>query len=198
LFLLRFLLLLLFSCQSVMLDSLLSSFLTNWLVPPYGETSNQIRCMPDQEITVKFDTSKHRNPWKVQIFYTYILDLIVFDERAASVHSDGYFGMDEEQTENFFGILISTRLEIEIRSGIQRIWLEVSPYGGTDQLVRKEDKRISNITLGLTSSFHWEWRFWAHETRLTQLLFIDTYYSKRPCTFFISVWCVDFASIYSV
>ena len=27
------------------------------------------------------------------------------------------------------------------------IWLEVSPYGRTDQLVRKEDERLSNITL---------------------------------------------------
>jgi hypothetical protein len=71
-----------------MLGILSSSFLTNWSVPPYGETSNQIRWMPDQEITaVKFDTSKHRNPWQVQIFYTYILDLIVFDERAAFLYN---------------------------------------------------------------------------------------------------------------
>jgi hypothetical protein len=40
----------------------------------------------------------------------------------------------------------------------------------------------------MTSSFHWEWRFWAHETRLTQLLFIDCHLtaSLKFCKYLVS------------
>jgi hypothetical protein len=51
-----------------MLDILLSSFLTNWSVPPYGETSNQIRCMPDQEITLSLIQVNIETPDKYRYF----------------------------------------------------------------------------------------------------------------------------------